>query len=87
MGSYIQYLWFIFFLDFNHSCIETVKINGVEIMNALIWDLIFPTVLKLGPESNSRLRPAKMAKFSDILPGEREGKEYLIKTILNSVDW
>ena len=36
--------------------------------------------VKLGPESNGRLR-SKMAKFSDMLPEERERKEYLIKTI------
>ena len=34
------------------------------------------TGLKLGPESNSRLR-AKMVKFSDMLLVEREEKEYL----------
>ena len=53
-------------------------------MNALISDLIFPTV---DQSPIVDMRPAKMAKFSDMLPGEREGKECLIKTILNSVNW
>ena len=65
----IQYLRFIFFIDFNHSCIETVKIN--ESRNNECTYLRFDSPnRKLGPESNNRLG-CKMAKFSDMLPGKR----------------
>ena len=62
-------LRFIFFIDFNHSCIETVKIN--ESRNNECTYLRFDSPnRKLGPESNNRLG-CKMAKFSDMLPGKR----------------
>ena len=70
----MQYLWFIFFLDFDHSCIETVKSN--ESRNKECTYLRFDiSNSKLGLQCNTRLR-SNMAKFSDMsylsMPGVRE---------------
>ena len=80
----IQYLWLIVFLYFHHSSIETVKINDSRNNEYTYLRFDIPNS-KVGPVSDSRLR-SKMVKVSDMSPGEREDKEYVIKTILNSVN-
>ena len=43
-SSSIQFLWLIIFLDFIILSLKLLKLTTVEIMNALILDLIFPAV-------------------------------------------
>ena len=61
-----------FFLEFDHSCIETVKFNESRNDECTYLRFDIPNS-KPRLESNSRLW-SKMARFSDMLPGEREGK-------------
>ena len=70
VSSSIQFLWFIFFSDFDNFCTEIVKINESRYNECTHLKFDFPNS-KLVPESNSNLR-SKMAQNSDMLPGERE---------------
>ena len=61
-----------FFLEFDHSCIETIKMNESRNNECTYLRFDIPNS-KPRPESKSRLR-SKVARFSEMLPGEREGK-------------